>query len=120
MRKLLCLTIAMMLFVTAAPPAAAQLDPGIRVYEIFEAGVKVGEIYVPPHQDRDLYVEHWVLFPGYVYPSESNGTAARIAQSGIVARSVPEFFARPFPTGSRYVEVTAHESESLPCHEPPR
>src|SRR5262245_46064118 len=57
------------LFLVAAvlsqPAARGQIDPTERALEIFQNGIKVGEVYReadtdPPQPDR--YLEHWVLF----------------------------------------------------------
>ena len=116
MKKLSRTIVALALVVATAVPAVSQLDPSVRVYEIFQADIKVGEIYVPKGQKKNLYVEHWVLFPAYQNPSEANAMRTRIVQGEGTARKAADFFARSVPTGSRYVEVTAHESDKLPCN----
>src|SRR6266542_102259 len=82
------LTLLLLLVLVCTRPAQAQLDAGNRSYDIFQQGVKVGEIFVvafrtagppdagPPDAgppDRSLSLEHWVLGPNYVNPSEFNG-----------------------------------------------
>lgn len=116
MKKLYSAIVALALIAVTALPAVSQLDPGFRVYEILQADIKVGEIYVPKGQKKNLYVEHWVLFPAYRNPSEANAVRSRIVQSEATAKRVGDFFGRTFPAGSRYVEVTAHESDKLPCN----
>ena len=64
----------MVLFVALA---FAQLDPtGIKTgaaFDLYEADNKVGEVYVPARDTHaNYYLEHWVLFPNYVYPGPKN------------------------------------------------
>ena len=99
-----------------AGPAAAQFDPNL--HDVFqqERGqwVLKGQIYVPDKVDRNNYVEHWVLFPGYTYPSGTNRVAMKVEPARTQLGSETEFFAQRFPTGSRYVRVLAQESDVVP------
>lgn len=103
-----------------AAPAAAQLDPGTKSILQLEDGrwVKRGEIFVPDKPDRDNYVEHWVLYPGYTYPSRTTDVTMRFATPRREIRSETEFFAQQFPKGSRYVHVIAHETDTIPLTAP--
>jgi hypothetical protein len=109
---LVALTIAK----ASAISTRAQLDPGDFV--ILQNGVQVGEIYVPERAPRATqYVEHWVLYNGYVYPSKDHSelkTEIRVARkSGY--QSEADFFARaPFGPGFRYVRVDCTEADRLP------
>jgi hypothetical protein len=111
----LAIAIAALLYVGLAGGGhvEAQLDPGN--FELYQSGVKVGEVFVPD-RDRNArnYLEHWVLLPEYVNPGEGRGsTEIRPVASGY--ESTRDFFRRaPFPEGSRYVIIGAHESRTLP------
>ena len=100
----------------------AQLDPiGGSIgaaFDLYESGNKVGEVYVP---GRDAYathyLEHWVLFPSYVYPGPKS-----LAKLNIVPKSTSpytnesDFFKRvAFKAGSKYIRVTSDESPILPA-----
>ena len=94
----------------------AQLDPGDFV--LLQNGIKVGEIYVPERDPRATqYVEHWVLYNGYVYPGKDHSelkTEIRVARKSSY-QSEADFFARtPFGPGFRYVRVDCTEADRLP------
>jgi hypothetical protein len=93
--------------------AEAQLDPGN--FELYQDGVRVGEIFVPVRDRRARnYAEHWVLLPGYENPAPG-GRTTEIRPVESRYQSLRDFFARvPFPDGSRYVVIGAHESARLP------
>lgn len=98
-------------------------DPGTST-AIYQNGVLVGEIFRadppapdvdPPDPDVDPpdpdVVDHWVLYPRYVYPT---------AESGVVTTLVPRFRSYggglaefletvPFEVGSRYVRVDNYD-----------
>lgn len=62
---------------TAGPVRAVQVDPGVHdVYQLVEFQSErkfVAQVYVPERlADETTYVEHWVLFDGYVYPAPSS------------------------------------------------
>jgi len=89
-----CLTI----FITLAQalPTKAQLDPD-PWYEIFQNGIKTGEIYVPERDPKAInYAEHWVLFNSYVYPGRDRelATTIRVGRRGGGYQSEADFFAR--------------------------
>jgi hypothetical protein len=85
------------------------------VHDVFQDGHLVGQIFVPDKIDRYNYVEHWVLFPGYQYPSSINRVDMRIVPSRTQRiRTEAEFFSQRFPEGSRYVRVLAQESDTVP------
>ena len=97
-----------------AKSAPAQVDPS--GYEIFQNGVKAGEIFVPA---RDLeavnYVEHWVLYNNYVYPGRDPElvTTIKVARRGYANEA--DFFARvPWGPGFRYVRVDSTDTDKLP------
>ena len=100
-------------FALAGARVEAQIDPGN--FELYQGGVKVGEIFVP-FRDRTAknYVEHWVLYPSYANPADGRGST----EIRPVARrylSASEFFHDvPFAPGARYVLVRAQESLDLP------
>ena len=111
----------------ASPPTArAQLDPTggkAGTYDIVQDSRVVGTIFVPAWHDPNAglpdnarYVEHWVLFPGYVYPSPANGKAITIRPAAEQRyASEADFFARvPWGAGSRYVRVDATDGTTLP------
>jgi hypothetical protein len=97
-----------------ALPASAQLDPGN--FEIRQNGRKVGEIFVPARAaEATSYVEHWVLFDGYVYPGEDSPATVRIKDSARRYASEADFFARVrWEQGFRYVRIDVTESDRLP------
>jgi hypothetical protein len=45
------------LALVASLPAQAQLDPGN--FDLYQNGMKVGEVYVPSHLSTSSYVEHY-------------------------------------------------------------
>jgi hypothetical protein len=94
----------------------AQVDPGY--FNIFQNGIRVGEIYVPERDPgASQYVEHWILYNSYVYPSRDLPelkTEIRVSQKSAY-ESEADFFARaPFGLGSRYVRVHCTEFDRLP------
>jgi len=110
--KRLAVVIALIACLTTM--ASAQLDPGM--CGIFENGVQVGEIYVPRWASESLYVEHWILYPNYVYPNARNGVHVEIVpEPNAKYTSEADFFARaPFGPGYRYVRVTSNDTGLLP------
>ena len=99
-----------------AGPAAAQVDPNYHdVLQQRDGRLqKVGAVFMPDKVDRTNYVEHWVLYPGYVYPSATNRVAMTVQPARSDIDTEAEFFAQRFPEGSRYVKVFASESEVVP------
>lgn len=98
-----------------AQPADAQLDPGN--FDLIQRGTKVGEVYVPPREPgQTTYIEHWVLFPNYTYPSPVSRQGLRLVALRRPRYTSEEDFFRnvPWGEGYRYVQITANESTSLP------
>jgi hypothetical protein len=95
--------------------AHAQLDPGMNVaYAVYQNGVMVGEIFREDNDPRS-YTEHWVLYPGYVYPSGANGVVTSIRASDRLYNNLEDFFARvPWSRGSRHVEAACADGMALP------
>jgi len=99
-------------FGTPTPAADAQVPPihGIRVHDILQHdGTRIGIIYV----DRESvaskqYVEHWVMFDNYTYPSMLRPSADRYD-------SAADFLARvPFKSGYGYARWDVSEQSRLP------
>lgn len=94
----------------------AQLVP--QCFDVLQNGIKVGEVYVPERDPKATqYVEHWVLFNSYVYPSKDQSDwtmEIRVAQRSNY-ESEADFFARvPWGPGFRYVRADCAESDRLP------
>jgi hypothetical protein len=101
----------------SAISTGAQLDPS-GIYDILQNGIRVGEVYVPERDPRATqYVEHWVLYNSYVYPSKDTPelkTEIRLAQKSNY-ESEADFFARvPFGPGFRYVRADCTDTDQLP------
>ena len=115
-RKLLVSATLSVLFALALPATAAavQLDPG--THDVFQEGRKVAEIFVPGREPcATFYVEHWVLFDGYVYPSPQLPVVTTIKASRLRYASEEEFFARvAWGPGFRYVRVESFDTDQLP------
>lgn len=115
MNKAIRYLLIIALLLTLTTHAHAQLDPG--VHDILQGGSVVGQIYVPARTPgAPRYVEHWVLFSSYVYPSGGSGAVPTlIVASRARYSSESDFFAHvPWSSGSRYVRVEAQESSALP------
>ena len=119
---ILCTLILILGFWTSA---FAQLD--YDTYDIYQnaPGVDrllVGSIYVPQRAPgAELYVEYWVLFPGYTYPSEMNPVATEIVPSaGYHYTSLLDFLENvPWVQGSsRFVTILALDTGNLPGRVP--
>ena len=100
--------------------AFGQLDPGMKgdTFGLYESGNKVGEVFIPyPAAGASRSVEHWVMFPNYVYPSpKSLATLDIVPQSTNAYRDENDFFARaPFEKGAKYARVDAEEYDYLPA-----
>jgi hypothetical protein len=76
----------------------------------------VGEIHVPGKASQSLYIEHWILYPNYVYPNAHNGIRTDILPDiNLSYASEADFFAHaPFGPGYRYVRVTSDDTDLLP------
>lgn len=115
--SLMTIALVALTFAHAAPtPARTQMDPGVK--RILQNGIQVGEIFVPERDPKATrYVEHWVLYNGYVYPGKDNpDVKTEIRESTKSSyESEADFFARvPFGPGFRYVRVDCTESDRLP------
>src|SRR5215813_1200922 len=114
---LLSLLLAASLFTIFSVPGEAQIDPSNRIY-LFENGIRVGEVYVPERAEGQTeYVEHWVLYPNYLYPGPRFIGTLQIVPtpSEQPYEGETDFFKRvPFEKGSKYIRVTAQESATLP------
>jgi hypothetical protein len=76
--------------------------------------VLVGQIY-RADTSTTTYLEHWVLYPGYVYPSEANGMKVVIRPGLAAYRDTVDFLSRvPWAPGSRYVRVDCADGTTLP------
>jgi len=100
----------------SAISTSAQMCAGI--YAIIQNGIRVGEIYVPERNPKATqYVEHWVLYNSYVYPSPDQShlkTEIRVEKQ-IGYESEADFFARvSWVPGYRYVRVDCTEFDKLP------
>lgn len=99
--------------------ARAQLEPDLQSFGIYEptlSGPYVlrGEIF-RVGTDSATYTEHWVLYPGYVYPSAQNGVHVEIVPGLHAYSSERDFLSRvSFPTGSRYVKAACADGTRLP------
>ena len=110
--------VALLLFIALC---FGQLDPeGGKVgasFDLYESGNKVGEIYVPGRLPGTThYVEHGVLFPGYVYPGPKSLVTLKIVPK-LTSPYADEndFFRRVrFDSGSKYIRVTADEFSQMP------
>jgi hypothetical protein len=98
----------------STPVAFGPLDPGD--CRIYQNGVRVGEIHVPGKASQSLYIEHWILYPTYVYPNTCNGIRTEIVpDTNLSYTSEADFFARaPFGPGFRYVRVTSNDPDIMP------
>ena len=110
---------ALIALALSANAAAAQLDPGAHdVYQRdeFQNLRKVAEIFVPAREPgATFYVEHWVLFDGYVYPSPQLPVVTTIRASRLRYASEEEFFARvAWGPGFRYIRVESFDTDRLP------
>ncbi|MET7419490.1 hypothetical protein [Dactylosporangium sp. NPDC005555] len=93
--------------VCAAPLAAQGRYP---LHEIFHAdGTKVGEIFVARRPGASVYVEHWVMYPGYEYPD-------RIRPAAVQRYGGEQDFLDhvPFGPGYRYVRWDVVERGTIP------
>jgi hypothetical protein len=117
--KAICSLVAILFTLALAIPAQAQIDPG--VHDVFQRDqfgntFKAGEIFVGPRDPGATnYVEHWVLFDNYVYPSAGNPVATMIVPSRRSYTSEQDFFARvAWGPGFRYVRVDCIDTNQLP------
>ena len=84
-----------------------EIDPGY--FHLYQGGSKVGEVYYLGITN----VEHWALYPAYVYPSEQHGNEVITFRFiGIPGRTagVPvtlEDFHRGLPANTTRLRITA-------------
>ena len=102
----------------AAPLLRAPVQFPVDEFGIFQKEVRVGEIYSPGKDIKATqYVEHWVLYDGYVYPGNNHPgltTTIKAARESDY-ESETDFFARaPWGPGYRYVRVDCTEYDRLP------
>ena len=117
LRSVAPISVALGLFAVvhfATHRAEAQVNPGF--HRLFQKGVEVGVIFAPSRSSSARYVEHWILYKGYVYPGQEGAAAVEIRPDGQVTySSEADFFKRTrWEPGFRYVRVDASESTTLP------
>lgn len=114
MKKLIAVIVLAATLLTST--AFAQIDPSEREYLIFQNGHVVGEIYVPARVlTAARYVEHWVLYPDYVYPNGEPGLNVEIRAGSASFRDEQEFFRNcRWGGGFRYVRVDSTDTNQLP------
>jgi hypothetical protein len=107
---------AVFVFLTAFT-VNAQVDSGNRLY-LYENDVRVGEVYVPLYvPGQTSYTQHWVLYPGYLYPGPKFIGALQVIPSPTERpyASETDFFQNvPWSAGSKYIRITSEEFTSLP------
>lgn len=114
LRTLMVAVTMMMLSLVALPRANAQLDYNEASFGIYQRGVLVGEVY-RAETDPSNYVEHWVLYPTYVYPNVTNGIVTTLQPGHTEYRDAKDFLGRvPFERGSRYVTATCNDGTKIP------
>lgn len=96
-----------------APPEevrAGMVNSRFPLHEIFHAdGTKVGEIYVARQPGAAVYVEHWVMYPGYEYPDRIRPAVTQRY------RGEQDFLEHVgFGPGYRYVRWDVVERGSIP------
>jgi hypothetical protein len=107
------LTGAMVFVAPRASQAQCPVEPDYAL-GIFQEGVLRGEVMRVDGDDSN-YVEHWVLYPDYVYPSARNRVATQILPGIKRYAGLEDFFARvPFEKGARYVKVICEDGTVLP------
>ena len=87
------------------------VDAGaLHLHEIYHAdGTKVGEIYVAREGEAARYVEHWVMFDNYIYPSTIKPAREQRYTSE------QDFLARvPFGPGATYARWDVVEQSRIP------
>ena len=97
-----------------ALPGHAQTPPFKESLGVYENDVLVGEVYrIDP--DPGQYSEHWVLYPGYVYPSPINGVTVVLRPGHATYENLDDFFKRlPWTAGSGYVKTVCADGTVLP------
>ena len=116
-RLLLLSLLAAAIFLTLsmrAPYARAQIDPFYQSYGLYQQDRLVGEMF---REDTNTasYTEHWILYPAYVYPNDTNGVTVVIRPSGLRYAGTADFLTRVYwSTGSRYVKGACADGTTLP------
>lgn len=94
--------------------ASAQVPPYKDSLGIYQRGKLVGEVYREGGSETN-YVEHWVLYPGYVYPSPANKASFELRPGQAEYKDAATFLAKvPFEKGSRYVKTSCEDGTSIP------
>lgn len=95
--------------------ANAQLDYNEeRAFDLYEDGQLVGQVFREGSNPTE-YVEHWVMFPRYIYPSPVNGVQLVVVPGKSHYRGAADFLARvPFEPGSRYARAAIFDAERIP------
>ena len=97
-----------------APIARAQIDPFDQSYGLYQRDQLVGEVF-REDTNPSSYTEHWILYPAYVYPNDTNGVTVVIRPSGLRYAGTADFLTRAFwSTGSRYVKTACTDGTTLP------
>jgi len=117
------LFVALLFAQAVAIPTLAKAPPrgyyqiGVGFHVIRQNGIRVGEIYVPEHERGGTnYVEHWVLYDNYVYPSSDTPSLVTTIEVGKNSyKNEEDFFARvAWGPGFRYVRVDCTDTDRLP------
>ncbi len=104
-----CLSLILLL-----SPSISRAQMEVGVMGVYQNGKEVGRIYVPPRNAKDnTYVEHWVLYPGYLYPGKKRpGFETLIVPLHESFSSLSAFKnSLVLEPGSRIIEVLSHESK---------
>lgn len=115
MKKIIKIILLSLVFVCCFQSIAkAQLDTGTA--EIRQDGKRVGLIFVADRFEDELTtIEHWVLFPDYVFPGAQNQdvvTKIRVTKKQFI--DLEDFLDNvPFGEGYRYQKVISIESKGL-------
>lgn len=115
MLALAALALLMLIFTRAlATPSSVQLDPG--GFNLIQNGGTVGEVFVPIYDPASTnYVEHWVLFKGYIYGGKDPSLVTTIVAGQNRYENEEDFFKRvPWGAGFRYVRVECTDTDRLP------
>lgn len=125
MKKLVSLLAAAVLVASAGSAGAQIIEGEHLIIQWGEAdpfpsnGHEVGRIFVPAHEGETSYVEHWVLFEDYVYPSrDGESVTTEIVRATEQHVSEEAFFAdsaKQVNDGGRYVLVEATEFDKVPA-----
>lgn len=116
LKKLLLIALTVSIFsMSIAPKAHAQLSAGGGIAGQFDyiRGVfkEVGKVFVPEWRSPNNYMEHWILFPDYVYPGEKNPSVdlSVTPDENIKYDNVSDFLKENFCEGCTYIRVESTE-----------